>query len=200
MKDSESVTGIHTVSVEYNVKKIIFQTILSVDGYFEGPDKTIDWHVVDEEFNNYTIDFLDQVDTLFFGRITYELMASYWPTAITDNPIIATKMNELTKIVFSKTLEKVQWINSTLIHTNIQKEITNLKKQQGKNIAIFGSSDLAVTLIEQKLIDEVRIFINPIVLGGGKTLFQGIQNRINLKLFQTKTFRSGNVLLYYQPL
>nr|WP_082269109.1 dihydrofolate reductase family protein [Leptospira interrogans] len=182
------------------MRKIILQTMLSMNGYFEGPNSTIDWHVVDEEFNKYTIDFLDQVDVLLFGRITYELMANYWPTAIVDNPIIATKMNEITKIVFSKTLANVKWKNSILVYNNVKKEVAKLKKQQGKDIAIFGSSSLAATLIEQKLIDEVRIFISPIVLGEGKTLFQGIQNRISLKLIQTKTFQSGNVLLYYQPL
>jgi dihydrofolate reductase len=183
------------------MRKIIFQTLISLDGFFEGPNQEIDWHNVDEEFNEFAIDFLDQVDTLLFGRVTYELMAGYWPTpaATTNDPIVAGKMNHLPKIVFSRTLKKVEWENSRLVKENVAEEITKLKQQPGKDMVIFGSSDLAVTLLPLGLIDECRILVNPVVLGSGKPLFKGIKEKLNLKLIKTKTFKSGNVLLFYQP-
>lgn len=175
--------------------------MVSLDGFFEGPNKEIDWHNVGGEFNDYAIDLLNNVDTLLFGRVTYQLMASYWPspTAVTNDPIVTDKMNNLSKIVFSKTLSSVEWNNTRLIKENIGEEISNLKKKPGKDIAIFGSSDLALTFIQLGLIDEYRIIVNPIVLGDGKSLFKGIKDKLNLKLVQTKTFISGNVLLNYHP-
>lgn len=184
------------------MRKVIFQMMLTLDGFFEGPNREIDWHIMDEEMNNFAIDFLNNVDTLLFGRVTYQLMADYWPSpsAASDDPIVADKMNNLSKIVFSKTLEKVAWKNTKLVRNNIVEEILKLKPQPGKDMAIFGSSDLAVTLIQRGLIDEYRIIVNPVVIGNGKTLFKGIKDRFNLKLLKTKTFRSGNVLLYYEPI
>lgn len=175
--------------------------MISLDGFFEGPNREIDWHNVDEEFNEYAIDLLDNVDVLLFGRVTYELMANYWPTlsATTDDPIVASKMNSLPKIVFSRTLEKADWNNTRLVKENIAEEVSKLKQQPGKDLAIFGSSDLALSFIKLSLIDEYRIIVNPLVLGEGKSLFKGISDKLTLKLLKTKTFNSGNVLLYYQP-
>jgi dihydrofolate reductase len=183
------------------MRKLIFQMMITLDGYFEGPHREIDWHNVDAEFNDYAIDLLNNVDVLLFGRVTYQLMASYWPTsaAMANDPIVAEKMNSLSKIVFSKTLEKAEWNNTWLLRENVGEEITKLKKQQGKDIAIFGSSELALTLVRLGLIDEFRIFVNPVVLGSGKPVFKGIHDKLNLKLIESKTFRSGNVLLCYQP-
>lgn len=183
------------------MRKVIFQMMVSLDGFFEGPNGEIDWHNVDEEFNEYSADLLSSVDALLFGRVTYELMTSYWPTpsATSDDPIIANKMNSLPKIVFSKTLEKAEWENTRLVKENIGEEILNLKQQPGKDLAILGSSNLAATFIQLGLIDEYRIIVNPVVLGKGNPLFQGILDKLNLKLLKTKAFRSGNVLLCYQP-
>lgn len=183
------------------MRKVIFQMMVTLDGYFEGTGREIDWHNVDAEFNDYAIDLLNNVDTLLFGRVTYQLMASYWPTpaAKMDDPIVAEKMNNLSKIVFSKTLDKVHWNNTRLVKENIAEEISNLKQQPGKDLAIFGSSDLALTFIQYGLIDEFRIFVNPVVLGDGKPLFKGLRDRLNLKLLRTRAFRSGNVLLCYEP-
>jgi dihydrofolate reductase len=183
------------------MRKIIFQMMISVDGYFEGPDKELDWHVVDKEFISYAIDLLNSVDTLLFGRVTYQMMAEYWPTpaAIEDEPIVAERMNFLPKIVFSPTLEKVEWQNSRLVKGNIAEEVTKLKHQAGKDMVIFGSSDLAVALTKLGLIDEYRIIVNPVLLGSGKTLLEGLHERLKLRLIETKTFSSGTVLLCYQP-
>jgi dihydrofolate reductase len=184
------------------MRKVIFQMMVSLDGYFEGPNREIDWHLVDEEFNDVASEFLDTVDTLLFGRVTYQLMAGYWPTelATTDDPIIAAKMNSLQKIVFSKMLNKVEWNNSRLVKENIAEEVSELKKQPGKNMAIFGSSDLAVLLMKHGLIDEFHIFVNPVVLGGGKPLFKGLNERFKFRLLRTQVFGSGVVMHCYQPM
>jgi len=183
------------------MRKIIFFMLTSLNGFFEGADRDINWHNVDAEFNDFAIEQLNKVDTILFGRVTYEMMASYWPTpdAKTNDPIVAEKMNSTPKIVFSKTLEKVDWENTKLINDNFEEKIQKLKLQSGKDMIIFGSSDLAVTFIEHGLIDEFRIMVNPIVLGDGKLLFAGMKGKLELKLIKTRTFQSGNVLLYYEP-
>jgi dihydrofolate reductase len=183
------------------MRKVIFQMMVTLDGFFEGPMKEIDWHVVDEEFNEYAIDLLNNVDALLFGRVTYELMASYWPTpeAIANDPIVADKMDNLPKIVFSKTLERVDWKNTRLVKEHAAEEISKLKQQPGKDLVIFGSSDLALTLVKHHLVDEFRIMVNPVLIGDGKPLFTGIQSRLYLKLLKTRTLNSGVVILYYAP-
>jgi dihydrofolate reductase len=175
--------------------------LTTLDGFYEGPNGEIDWHNVDEEFNEFAIEQLNSVDVLLFGRVTYELMASYWPTpvAIENDPIVADKMNHLPKLVFSRTLKKVEWQNTRLIKENIGEEILKRKGQPGKDMILFGSSDLAVTLAELDLIDEYRIMVNPLILGSGKSLLKGSKQRLKLKLLKTRTFQNGNVLLYYQP-
>jgi dihydrofolate reductase len=183
------------------MRKVIFQLMVTVDGLYEGPNREIDWHVVDEEFNEYANKLLQQVDTLVFGRVTYELMAAFWPTdqAKQDDPIIAGNMNRLKKVVFSKSLSKVDWQNTRLVKADPSQEIARMKQESGLDIAIFGSSDLALTLIEHHLIDEFRLFYNPIVLGKGKPIFQGIKTPLHLKLIETRAFKSGNVLITYRP-
>jgi dihydrofolate reductase len=182
------------------MRKVIFFNLVSLDGYFEGPDRDINWHLVDDEFNEFAIQQTGEFGALLFGRVTYELMASYWPTedAKRDDPAITELMNRLPKIVFSKTLKKVEWENTRLVNNNFVEVVTKLKHESGKDIAIFGSSDLAVTLIEHGLIDELRIMVNPIFLGAGKPLLQGIKTKLSLKLLKTRTFKTGNVLLYYE--
>jgi dihydrofolate reductase len=182
------------------MRKLFAFNMVSLDGFFEGPNHDINWHLVDDEFNQFAVEQTSTVDTILFGRVTYELMASYWPTsaALANDPIVADLMNRLPKIVFSKTLQKVGWNNTRLVKNNIEEEITALKQQPGKDLAIFGSANLLSTLNRMGLIDEYRIMVNPIVLGRGTPLFQRINDPLNLILLKTRTFRSGNVLLYYQ--
>ena len=183
------------------MRKLFAFNMISLDGYFEASNQDITWHVVDDEFNQFAIEQLSNVDTILFGRVTYELMASYWPTptASANDPIIADLMNRLPKIVFSRTLHKAEWNNTRLVKDNIAEEITTLKQQPGKELALFGSANLLSTLINMDLIDEHRIIVNPVVLGSGTPLFQGVRDKLKLMLVKTRTFRSGNVLLYYQP-
>src|SRR5712692_7181370 len=166
------------------MRKVFLFMMVTLDGFFEGPNHEIDWHNVDEEFNEFAIHQLNDVDTLLFGRVTYQLMASYWPTqsAKENDPIVADKMNTLPKIVFSKTLNKVEWNNSRLVKDNIAEEIQKLKQQPGKDMVIFGSGSIVSTFTQLDLIDEYRIMVNPVVLGSGKPLFKGINDQLNLKL------------------
>jgi dihydrofolate reductase len=183
------------------VRKIFSFHVTTVDGYYEGPNQEFDWPIVDEEFNQFGLQQLDEVDTLLFGRVTYQLMASYWPTpaAEQDDPKVAAKMNGLPKLVVSRTLKDATWANTRLIRDDVAAELTKLKQQPGKDMVIMGSSDLTVSLLHEGLVDELRIMVNPVVLGDGKSLFRTAGSRIGLKLLRTRPFSSGNVLLTYQP-
>ncbi|MDD4971248.1 MAG: dihydrofolate reductase family protein [Paludibacter sp.] len=182
------------------MKKLIVFNLITLEGFFEGANHSIDWHQVDEEFNKFAIEQLNNADMLFFGRLTYELMAGYWstPDGTNDDPVIANKMNTLPKIVFSKTMEKPEWENTKLIKENIIQEITTLKNQTGKDIYILGSAGLISSLIETNLIDEYRIMINPVVIGQGTPLFQNVKHQLRFSLREIKEFKSGNVLLFYE--
>jgi dihydrofolate reductase len=182
------------------MRNVFVFMMVTLDGFFEGPNQEIDWHNVDDEFNEFAIQQLNDVDMLLFGRVTYQLMASYWPTQIAkeNDPIVADKMNTVPKMVFSQTLAKVEWNNTRLVKENVAEEIAKLKQQQGRDLAIFGSAALAVSLLQMGLIDELRIMVNPVVLGQGNPFFKGIHDKLNL--LKIRTFRSGNVLLYYQPI
>ena len=175
--------------------------LISLDGFFEGPDQDIDWHNVDEEFNEFAIEQTSAVGALLFGRVTYQLMESYWPTedALKNDPVIAGIMNNVPKLVFSRTLEKAEWNNTRIVKENIEEEILNLKTQPGKDLAVFGSANLLSTLVQLDLVDEHRVMVNPVLLGKGTPLFKGMDENINLRLLKTRTFHSGNVLLYYEP-
>jgi dihydrofolate reductase len=183
------------------MSKLILFNLATLDGFFAGPNGEIDWHNVDEEFNDFAIEQLSSVGGLIFGRVTYQMMVSYWPTpeAIASDPIVARKMNELPKIVFSKTLDGADWSNTRLVKRDAAQEATQLKGRPGKDLFIFGSANLAATFTRAGLIDEYRVIVNPLVLGKGQSLFQGVGHQLNLRLLNIRTFRNGNVLLYYAP-
>jgi len=182
------------------MRKIIVSNYVTLDGFFAGPNGEIDWFVWDEEMAKYSKDILNTIDTILFGRVTYELMASYWPTATTEDPLITDSMNSLPKIVFSKTLDKVEWNNSMLIKENVEEEISILKKLPGKDMVIFGSGSIVSAFTRLGLIDEYRLIVNPIILGKGKPLFRDLKDKLNLKLLEAKKFRFSNVLLCYEPM
>ncbi len=183
------------------MRKLIMFNLVTLDGFFEGPGSDISWHNVDAEFNDFAIAQLDAVDALLFGRVTYQMMASYWPTpmALRDDPVVAGKMNSKSKFVFSKTLDQADWNNTRLVKGDAAGEVARLKEQTGKDLAIFGSADLSAGLANRGLIDEYRIMVNPVVLGKGRSLFAGVQQKIGMKLLMTRAFGNGNILLYYQP-
>jgi dihydrofolate reductase len=178
------------------MRKVIVSNLMSLDGFFEGPNHELDWFVVDEEFFEYARDMLRGVDTILFGRKTYQHMADYWPSAPAEE--IADQMNNLPKIVFSRTLESAEWQNSTLVKNDAVAEISKLKQLPGKDMVILGSASLASFLLQRGLIDEYRVILNPVLLGSGSPLFQDVKQRLRLKLSRTKLFGSGVVVLYYQ--
>jgi dihydrofolate reductase len=183
------------------MRNVVLSMQVSLDGFIARANGELDWHLVDGEFNEYARDLLDSFDTLVFGRVTYELMASYWPTATTNDPVearIAERLNTLPKVVFSRTLRKVEWKNSSLAHGGVAEEIRKMKEQPGKDIGIGGTS-LVSALAPLGLIDDYRILVVPVVLGSGKPLFKDVKKSISLRLRETKTFGSGLVLLAYQP-
>ncbi len=178
------------------MRRIIVSNLMSLDGFFEGPNHELDWFVVDEEFFAYARDMLRSVDTIVFGRKTYQHMANYWPSAPAEE--IADQMNNLPKIVFSGTLQSAEWKNSILVKSDAAAEISRLKQLPGKDMVILGSASLASFLLQRGLIDEYRVILNPVFLGSGRPLFQDVKQRLRLKLSRTKLFGSGVVVLYSQ--
>jgi dihydrofolate reductase len=177
--------------------KLILWDMISLDGFFEGPNKgDIDWFVFDDELEKYILETQSDVGTLVFGRNTYEMMAAYWPSA---EGRIADFMNSVPKVVFTTTLPEAAWNNSRLVRDNVSAEVSRLKQQPGGDIFCFGSADFASTLINDGLVDEYRIGINPILLGSGVPFFKGSDSRRKLKLVDTKALKSGLVILHYQP-
>ena len=183
------------------MRRVIMFNMMSLDGFFARPDGDLDWHNVDEEFQEFAIEQTGDAGALLFGRVTYEMMASFWPSqfALDNDPIVAKIMNTTPKFVFSRTLAKADWSNTTLARGDAAAEVAKLKQQPGKDLFLFGSADLAATLIPYGLIDEYRIMVNPIILGKGRPLFTGIEESVKLRLLKTRTFENGNILLYYAP-
>jgi dihydrofolate reductase len=183
---------------EHDMRRVFWQMNVTLDGFMEGPKRELDYtaQVVDEDFDRYATNMLKSIDTILLGRVTYQLFAGYWPSATGPD---ADRLNELPKIVFSRTLEKVEWKNSRLVKGDVAEEVARLKQQPGKDLALFGSADLASTFIQLGLIDEYRIFVTPFVLAGGTPMFKDIKDRIALKLLKATTWSSGVVALYYQP-
>lgn len=178
--------------------------MVSLDGYFEGPDpEDFGWQIVDDEFNQFAVRQLDSSDCLVFGRVTYQGMASYWPTpgAIESDPEVGSRMNHTLKIVVSRSLDRLEpeWNNTRLITKDVHHELSSLKQQPGKDLLVLGSSVLTASLIDMGLLDELRIIVNPVVLGEGRSVLGTAQHRPKLKLLENRTFRSGNVLLTYEP-
>ncbi len=180
------------------MKKVIFQMSVSLDGYFEGPNHELDWHIVDDDFNAYAVETLRASDMLIMGRRTYELMAGYWPTQSDDDPV-AKEMNGRPKLVFSKTLKSVDWHNAHLASGSIADEVARLKSIPGDGLLWVGGSELASAFLDQGLMDEVRFILTPVLLGTGNAVFREINKRHELKPLWTKKFESGNVLAAYAP-
>jgi dihydrofolate reductase len=180
------------------MKKVIVQLSVSVDGYVEGPHREIDWHLVDE-FNDFAVQLLEASHTLIMGRRTYELMASYWPTAQGNDPAVKKGMNNTPKLVFSRTLKRVTWKNARLATGSIADEVARLKSEPGDGLLPVGGSELASQFLDQGLIDEVRIILTPILLGEGHAIFADITKRHPLTLLSARPFKSGNVVLTYEP-
>jgi len=185
------------------MRKLIVFNHVTLDGYFTDRTGDMSWaHKQDAEWNAFAKENSSGNGELLFGRITYELMASYWPTplAMKNDPVLAERMNKLSKVVFSRTLDKASWSNTKLVKGDLAAEVRKMKKESGEGMAILGSGSIISQLAGDGLIDEYQIVVNPIVLGSGRTMFDGIKNKLPLKLTKTRAFGNGNVLLCYQPM
>jgi dihydrofolate reductase len=183
------------------MRKIFGFIMSSLDGYYEGPNQEFDWPVVDDEFLAFSVEQLDEADTLLFGRTTYEGMAAYWPTpeAIADAPEVASRMNGYPKIVVSRTLGAADWAPSRIINDGMATELTGLKALPGKDITVLGSSSLTAGLLELGVLDELRIMVAPVLLGAGRSVLHTLGRRVSLTLLHERRFESGNLLLTYRP-
>jgi len=184
------------------VGKLSVFNFVTLDGYFEGPEKgNISWHKHGGEEAEYAASRLGTDGTLLFGRVTYQFMASYWPTpvALENDPVVAEGMNAADKIVFSTTLEKADWSNTQIVRSDITEEVKQLKQTSGKDMTILGSGSIVTQFAEAGLIDEFQIMADPVAIGGGTSIFNGMKRKLDLKLTKTKTFESGVVLLCYEP-
>jgi dihydrofolate reductase len=184
------------------MRKVNVFNFITLNGCYKGPKGDISWHRHGAEENEYATDSLSSESTLLFGRVTYQMMASYWPTpiAIKNDPIAAEGMNNSDKIVFSRTLKNVEWNNTRLVKDNIAEEIRKMKQMPGKDMTILGSGSIVTQFAEQGLIDEYQIMVDPVVIGDGTPIFKDIKHKLDLKLTMTRTFKSGVVLLCYQPM
>src|SRR5947208_3893096 len=184
------------------MRKIILMMSVSLDGFIEGPDRELDWHMVDDELHSHFNEQLSAMGAFLNGRVTYELMAGFWPTADRDPsstpPMVeyARIWRDMPKIVFSRTLERAEW-NTTVVRDVVAEEVMELKAQPGGDLAL-GGADLAAAFMRHDLIDEYRLYVHPILIGQGKPLFQRSDVKITLQLAETRTFGNGIVLLRYQ--
>ena len=186
------------------MRKIVLFMHLSLDGYAAGTKGEMDWIHVDEEIFDYAAQRTNESDTALYGRVTYQMMESYWPTAA-DKPGASKHDKEhsawyksVNKVILSKSIQDAKLKNTTVISDNIEKHITELKQKEGKEIIIFGSPSAAHSLMQFDLIDEYWLFVNPVLLGNGIPVFRNISEIKKLKLIAEHTFSSGVVCLHYE--
>ena len=184
------------------MRKIIVFNQVSLDGYFVDRNGDMSWaHKQDPDWNAFVAGNASGGGELLFGRVTYDLMVSYWPTplALQNNPVVAEQMNALPKVVFSRTMDRPSWNNTKLVKNNMAAEIRKMKQEPGPGMVILGSGSIVSQLAQEGLIDEYQIVVNPVVLGKGRTMFDGVKEKLPLKLTKTRAFGNGNVLLCYEP-
>ena len=178
---------------------------VTLDGYIADAKGDMSWahrREQDPEWNGFVAENASGSSAFLFGRITYELMASYWPTkaALASDPFVAKRMNETPKFVFSRSLKQASWQNTTLYSGDLAENTRKLKSAAGPDIVIFGSGSVVAQLAQEGLVDEFQIVLNPTALGAGRTMFAGVQKRLTLRHTKTRTFANGNVVLCYEPL
>jgi dihydrofolate reductase len=182
-------------------KVIVFQQV-SLDGYFTDANSDMSWaHKQDAEWNAFVAGNANGDAVLLFGRITYEQMAGFWPTpqAHATMPSVAEGMNRMQKVVFSRTMDKASWNNTRLVKDGMAAEVRRLKKEAGKDMVLMGSGTIVSQLTQEGLIDEFQLVVNPLVLGKGRSMFDGVNSKVPMKRTQTRTFENGNVFLCYEP-
>lgn len=184
------------------MRKLIVFNHVSLDGYFVDAKGDMSWaYKQDAEWNEFVQGNASGGGVLLFGRITYELMASFWPTPAAAQmfPVVAERMNNAPKVVFSRTMTQASWSNTQLVKGDIAAEVRKMKQEPGDGMVIMGSGKIVAQLAQEGLIDEYQIVVSAVVLGNGRTMFEGVKQRLALKLTKTRTFTNGNVLLCYEP-
>jgi dihydrofolate reductase len=183
---------------EASMRKVIASEFVSLDGVMESPEK---WHFpyFSEEMGQAIGEGFAASDAMLMGRVLYEEWAAYWPQQDPEENPLAAQMNGVPKYVVSTTLEEVEWSNSTLIKGNVAEQITRLKQQPGKDISISGSATLVRSLLQDDLLDELRLMVHPVIVGSGQRLFEEGEERTALELVDSKAFATGVVLLTYRP-
>jgi dihydrofolate reductase len=186
------------------MRRLVVFNHVTLDGYFTGANGDLSWahQNADAEWNAFTAENASGGGgELLFGRITYEMMASFWPTpaAQQSQPEVAAGMNAMPKVVFSRTLTKASWNNTKLVKDDPASAVRKMKKEPGKDMLIFGSGTIISQLAQAGLIDEYQIVLNPTVLGAGRTMFEGVKEPLSMKRTKTRAFKNGNMLLYYEP-
>lgn len=184
------------------MRKVIAFEQVSVDGFFADARGDMSWaHDADAEWSAFAADNASSGGVLLFGRITYEMMASFWPTPMASQtaPVVARQMNALPKVVFSRTMERATWSHTELVKDGLSGTVRRMKSENGPPMVIMGSGTIVSQLADEGLIDELQLVVVPIALGSGRSLFGGMKKRLSLKRIRTREFRNGNVSIDYAP-
>jgi dihydrofolate reductase len=186
------------------MRKLVAFNHVTLDGYFAGANGDMRWAQTgndDPEYQAFVAENASGGGELLFGRVTYDMMASYWPTPIADqhNPAVAKGMNSMAKVVFSRTLSEATWNNTRLLKGDLVTEVRRLKQEAGPGMAILGSGSIIAQLAPEDLIDEYQMMVDPVALGKGRSMFEGIPAMLTLKVTRSRTFKNGKVFLCYEP-
>jgi dihydrofolate reductase len=181
------------------MNKLIVSNLITLDGFLSGPNGELDWFRADEQFTARSRKLCQSIAAILLGRRTYENLAAYWPTddAIRNDPIVADRMNNLPKVVVSRTLSNPKWNNSRVVRDRVIENVNELKETAGGDVAIYGSGELVSSLLPHGLIDELRLFVHPVILESGRPEFSGMTGRVDLNLVKVRPLKSGVVLLVY---
>ena len=185
------------------MRRLIVFNSVTLDGYFTGPSGDMSWaHKSDPEWDAYVAGNTHGESVLLFGRVTYDMMASFWPTphAAKAFPEVAKKMNKTDKLVFSRTMKKAPWQNTRIVNGDIADQVSKLKSEPGPGMTILGSGTIVAQLTDANLIDEYQVVVCPVVLGAGRTMFDGVKEMVKLRLTSSRAFKNGNLLTVYEPL
>jgi dihydrofolate reductase len=186
------------------MQKLLVYNQVTLDGYFTGPNGDLSWakeNQDDAEFQDTVRNNAKGGGVLLFGRVTYDMMAGFWPTPQAHQmmPEVAKQMNDLPKVVFSRTMEKATWNNTRLVKGDIVAEVRRMKQAPGPGMVLMGSGTIVAQLATEQVIDEYQLVVFPIVLGKGRTMFEGVSRKLGMKLLSTRTFKNGIALLCYEP-
>ena len=193
------------VTNKSGLRKLKLHVQMSIDGCIAGPNGEMDWMVglLDEKIIKYENEFIESIDTILLGRKMTDVFISYWSDVIKNKPddpwyAFAKKMIEIPKVVFTKTLNKSKWINTDIATGDLTDEITKLKSRDGKDMVVYGGASFDSSLIKLGLIDEFLLFINPVAIGNGMTIFKDLNEIQKFNMVKSIPFDSGEVLLHYE--